>query len=157
MSDIVMEFDVFTDGSCRYNPGPGAYSYIILFNGETLYKYSEGFTKTTNNRMELMAIIKALEYLKLRYKFFKCNIFSDSKYVTDTFNKNWIGSWIKNGFKKVKNVDLWKEYIKISEKIEVKYVWVKGHKGVKYNEECDKMASKSIDDKVLRDDVGYIN
>ncbi len=155
MTEIIKRFNVFTDGACKGNPGPGAYSYIILDNDKILYKYSEGFIKTTNNRMELMAIIEALKYIKLTYTSFECNIFSDSKYVTDTFNKNWIGNWLNNNFKKVKNTDLWNSYINIAKGLNIKYFWVKGHKGVTYNEECDKMASSSINNKILKEDIGY--
>ena len=157
MLEIAKEFEIFTDGACKGNPGKGAYSYIILEKGEVIYRCSEGFLITTNNRMELMGIINSLKYLKSKYSNFKCNIYSDSKYVTDAFNQNWITNWVKKNFVKVKNVDLWKEYLKISTNLDVKYFWVKGHTGVKFNEECDKMSTSFINKGVLGNDVGYCN
>lgn len=157
MSKIIKEFNIFTDGACKGNPGKGAYSYIILEKDKIIFEYSEGFLKTTNNRMELMAIVNSLKYLKTKYENFKCNIFSDSKYVTDAFNKNWINNWIKKDFKKVKNIDLWKEYIKTSINLDVKYIWVKGHNGIIFNEKCDKMSTDFITKGTLKNDTGYCN
>ena len=137
---------IYTDGACSGNPGPGGYGTILVHvdaNGITHEKeLSEGFTNVTNNQMELMAVIVGLEALK---KPASVNIISDSKYVVNAFNNNWIESWIKKGWKNsskaaVKNIDLWQRLLKAKEPHDVTFNWIKGHAGHEYNERCDALA-----------------
>jgi len=141
--------EIYTDGACSGNPGNGGYGAIIKFidsQGNAHEKeLTDGFLKTTNNRMELLAPIIALEALT---KPCKVDLYSDSKYLTDAFNKNWLESWEKRGWKTadkkpVKNLELWQRLLKAMEKHEVKYIWVKGHNGHEYNERCDRLAVES--------------
>ena len=149
--------DVYTDGSCINNPGPGAYSYVILKSGNVLHKFSCGFLHTTNNRMELLAVIEALIYIKSNCDVLsEINIFSDSKYVTDTFNKQWINVWERRNFKGVLNIDLWKRYLKIAEGLKIKHIWVEGHSGNFYNEECNRNAINEAKHGTLIVDEGYL-
>lgn len=145
-----MDVKLYSDGSSRGNPGPGGYGTVLQYVDSTgkLHEreFSEGFKDTTNNRMEIMGVIAGLEALTK-----PCNVtvISDSKYVTDTFNKNWIESWIKKGWKNsggpVKNVDLWQRLLKAMEPHEVNFVWVKGHAGHPENERCDALATAAAD------------
>ena len=151
------DFDIYTDGSCSNNPGPGAYSFIILKSGELFYKSSCGFLMTTNNRMELLGVIEALLYIKNNCESNLVNVFSDSKYVTDAFNKKWIDNWRRKNFKGVLNVDLWIKCINISNELKVSYNWVQGHNGNFYNEECNKNAINEVKNGKLIIDEGYIN
>ena len=137
---------LYTDGACSGNPGTGGYGTILVYidsNGLKHEKeFSEGYKVTTNNQMELMAVIVGLEALK---KPCDVTIYSDSKYVVDAFNNNWIDGWIKRGWKTagkspVKNVELWKRLLKAKESHDVTFVWVKGHAGHEYNERCDSLA-----------------
>lgn len=145
MSDKVI-VDIYTDGACSGNPGPGGYGTILVHVDKDGFKHekelSEGYKCVTNNQMELMAVIVGLESLK---KPCEVTLYSDSKYVVDAFNNNWIDGWIKKGWKTaskapVKNVELWKRLLKAKEQHEVKFVWVKGHAGHEYNERCDTLA-----------------
>jgi len=141
--------EIYTDGACSGNPGSGGYGAIIKYT-DSLGKVhekelTEGFLKTTNNRMELLAPIVALEALT---KPCKVDLYSDSKYLTDAFNQKWLESWEKRGWKTadkkpVKNLELWQRLLKAMEKHEVKYIWVKGHNGHAYNERCDRLAVES--------------
>lgn len=155
-----MQVTIYTDGAARGNPdGPGGYGVVLNYidkNG-TLHEreLSAGYKKTTNNRMELMAAIRGLEALT---KPCQVTLYSDSKYVVDAFNQNWIGGWLKRGWKKadkkpVKNVDLWKYLLKVMEPHDVTYVWVKGHDGHIQNERCDTLATTAADGGNLLDDV----
>lgn len=155
-----MKVTIFTDGAARGNPeGPGGYGTILQYvdSKGILHEreYSAGYRKTTNNRMELMAVIVGLEALN---KPCEVEIISDSKYVTDAFNQNWIQGWIKNGWKTstkkpVKNPDLWTRLLKAKEPHRVKFTWVKGHDGHPENERCDKLATTAADGKDLLDDT----
>lgn len=149
MADQVI---IYTDGSSRGNPGPGGYG-LILMSGPHRKELSEGFRLTTNNRMELLAVIKGLEALKKP----GCDvtIYSDSKYVVDSVEKKWIYGWKKKGFDKVKNPDLWSRFLMIYPKHNVKFVWVKGHSSNPYNERCDELAVQAALGKDLRIDSGY--
>ncbi len=150
---------IYTDGAARGNPdGPGGYGAVISFTdskGETHEKeLSAGYKKTTNNRMELMAAIVALETLNRPCE---VELYSDSKYLTDAFNQNWIGGWIKRGWKKsnkeaVKNVDLWERLLKAAEPHKIKWNWVKGHDGNVYNERCDRLATSAADNNAVLTD-----
>ena len=151
--------DIFTDGACSGNPGKGAFSYVILVDNNEIQRYANGFIKTTNNRMELMAIIEAIKYIKSLEKIdnnTSINIYSDSKYVIDSINKNWLNNWILKNFKNVKNVDLWKEFINIKHNLNINFIWVEGHSNIKYNEICDKLATGFIKNGDLSIDNGYI-
>ena len=128
---------VYTDGGASGNPGPGGYG-IVLLSGEHRKEMSGGFRLTTNNRMELLAVIIALETLKFGGT--DVTIYSDSKYVVDAVTKGWVFGWEKKGFAKKKNPDLWKRFLKIYPKHKVEFVWVKGHAGNELNEVADRLA-----------------
>jgi len=155
-----MKVTIYTDGSARGNPeGPGGYGCVLHYvdpSGQLHEReYSAGYKKTTNNRMELMGVIAGLEALNRPCE---VTVISDSKYVTDAFNQNWIGSWLKNNWKTstkkpVKNIDLWKRLLAAKEKHEVRFVWVKGHAGHPENERCDFLATSAADGANLLDDV----
>ena len=144
--------NIFTDGSSRGNPGPGGYGTILKF-GKHQKELSEGFRLTTNNRMELLAVIKGL--LALKDRSYPVNIYSDSKYVVDAVEKGWIWGWQKKGYKGKKNADLWERYIGLHKKFKIKFIWVKGHAGHPENERCDQMAVESAEGINLLIDEGY--
>jgi len=129
--------EIFTDGASSGNPGPGGYG-VILRSGQHYKELSEGFRKTTNNRMELLAVIKGLEAIKLPKQ--DVTIFSDSKYVIDAIEKRWVHGWVTKGFKGKKNKDLWLRYLEISKIHNIKFNWVRGHNGHPENERCDELA-----------------
>ena len=130
--------NIYTDGSSRGNPGPGGLGVILEYKKNTK-EISKGFKMTTNNRMELLAVILGLEEIKKRE--LEVFVFSDSRYVVDAINRGWLLKWEKNNFKKKKNPDLWKRLLKIYKKFtKVKFVWIKGHAGHPKNERCDKLA-----------------
>ncbi len=151
---------LYTDGSARGNPdGPGGYGALLEYVDNTgnthTREYSGGFKKTTNNRMELMAVIIGLEALT---KPCQVKVYSDSQYVIKAFNDKWLEGWIKKGWKRgknepVKNVDLWKRLLKAKEIHEVEFIWVKGHAGHPGNERCDILATTAADGSDLMDDV----
>ena len=128
---------VYTDGASRGNPGPGGYG-VVLMSGKHRKELSEGFRKTTNNRMELLAVIKALEALKIEGS--KVTVYTDSKYVADAIEKGWVFNWEKKDYKKKKNPDLWKRLLKLYRKHRVKFYWVQGHADIRENERCDHLA-----------------
>ena len=128
---------IYTDGSSRGNPGPGGYGTVLLAKGHRK-ELSEGFRKTTNNRMELLAVIKGLESLKVINA--EVLIYSDSKYVVDAVEKGWLWGWVKKGFKGKKNRDLWERFIPPYKRNKVTFKWVKGHAGIPENERCDELA-----------------
>lgn len=156
-----MQVKIYTDGAARGNPdGPGGYGAVLEYvdtKGALHTKeLSQGYKKTTNNRMELMAVIAALEALNR-----PCSIelYSDSKYVVDAFNQKWIDSWLKKGWKRgknepVKNVDLWQRLLKAKEPHQVRFIWVKGHDGHPQNERCDLLATTAADGDDLIEDTG---
>jgi ribonuclease HI len=129
--------ELFTDGASSGNPGPGGFG-AILRSGNHYKELSEGYRKTTNNRMELMAVIKGLEALKNLNQ--NVMIFSDSKYVIDSIEKRWVNSWLAKGFKDKKNKDLWLRYLDVSKLHNIKFTWVRGHNGHPENERCDELA-----------------
>lgn len=129
--------NIYTDGSSRGNPGPGGFGIILQF-GTQVKELSEGFRNTTNNRMELLAVIVALENLKTNK--YPINIYSDSKYVIDSITKKWVFNWEKKNFKGKKNPDLWRRYLDIESKFNLNLIWVKGHDGHPENEKCDLLA-----------------
>lgn len=147
MSKIV----IYTDGAARGNPGPGGYG-IVMKSGKHRKELSEGFRKTTNNRMELLAVIVALETLKFENSIVE--IYTDSKYVADAVEKKWVFGWEKVQFKKKKNPDLWIRFLKVYRKHQVRFHWVKGHANNPENERCDKLAvDASFKSNLLIDEV----
>ena len=147
-----MKIKLYTDGSAKGNPGRGGYG-LVLISGKHYKEISQGFRYTTNNRMELLAVIVGLENLKSK----KCDVlvFSDSKYVVDSVEKKWVFQWVKKGFKGKKNADLWKRFLLIYQKHNVSFQWVKGHAGHPENEKCDQLAFEASDYKELLIDKGY--
>ena len=135
-----MKIEIFTDGSAKNNPGRGGYGIVMRY-GDRVKEYSEGFRKTTNNRMELLAVIKGLEKLK-RYDI-PVIVYSDSKYVIDSIIKGWVFNWVKTGFRGKKNEDLWRRYLDLHSKFNIEYSWVKGHAGHPENERCDQLATSA--------------
>lgn len=132
--------ELFTDGASRGNPGPGGYG-VILKSGSHYKELSKGFRRTTNNRMELLAVIAGLEAIKQPGH--EVIIYSDSKYVVDAVEKGWVFSWVKKGFKDKKNADLWMRFLEIYKKHKIRFRWVRGHDGHCENEQCDKLAVKA--------------
>ena len=128
---------IYTDGACSGNPGPGAYGVIMKFNGREKI-ITEGFRKTTNNRMELLAVIIGLEAIIKPNQ--SVTVFADSKYVIDAIEKKWVFGWVKKSFAGKKNKDLWLRLLPLLKNHTVKFVWVKGHNGHPENERCDELA-----------------
>lgn len=147
-----MNVAVYTDGSARGNPGPGGYG-IVMISGQHRKELSAGYRLTTNNRMELLAVIVALESMKLPQ--LKITIFTDSKYVCEAVEKKWVFGWAQKGFKDKKNPDLWKRFLLIYPKHEVHFKWIKGHAGHAMNERCDVLATTAADGKDLLIDDYY--
>jgi ribonuclease HI len=143
---------IYTDGAAKGNPGPGGYGAVLKFNKHRK-ELSEGFRLTTNNRMELLAVIRALQELKLTG--IPVTIYSDSKYVVDAVEKGWLWGWQKKGFKDKKNPDLWLRYIPLHLKYKPKFIWVKGHAGNIENERCDQLAVEAAEGPGLKVDEGY--
>ncbi len=129
--------ELYTDGASRGNPGPAGYGLILKY-GQREKEMSEGFRRSTNNRMELLSVIVGLE--SLTRTGLSVHVYSDSKYVVDAVNKQWVFSWEKKAFKNKKNPDLWKRFLQIYRKQEVTMIWVKGHNDHPYNERCDQLA-----------------
>lgn len=151
---LMPKITIYTDGAAKGNPGNGGYG-VVMMSGKHKKELSEGFRNTTNNRMELLSVIVALELIKVEKA--DVEIFSDSKYVVDAVEKGWVFGWQKKGFKGKKNVDLWQRFLKIYPKHNVKFHWVKGHAGNPYNERCDELAVAAAESKELLVDEGYEN
>ena len=156
-----MHVDIFTDGAARGNPGPGGYGTVMRFTDSKGVRHekelSQGYEHTTNNRMELMAVVAGLEALKR-----PCSItlYSDSQYVVNAFNQHWVEGWLKRGWKNakkepVKNVDIWKRLLAAKEMHDVEFVWVKGHAGHPENERCDELATAAADGEDRICDTGF--
>jgi ribonuclease HI len=149
MSTIVL----YTDGSSRGNPGPGGYGAVLMY-GHHHKELSQGFRLTTNNRMELLAVIAGLEAIKKNE--LPITVYSDSQYVVNAVEKGWLNTWIKTDFKGgKKNKDLWKHYFELSKKFTVKFIWVKGHADNPHNNRCDELATNAAAGKQLLTDKGY--
>jgi ribonuclease HI len=149
MSKIVL----YTDGSSRGNPGPGGYG-ALLMSGHHYKELSQGFRLTTNNRMELLAVIAGLEAIKKNE--LPITIYSDSQYIVNAVEKGWLNTWIKTDFKGgKKNKDLWKHYYELSKKFTIKFIWVKGHADNPHNNRCDELATNAAAGKHLLIDKGY--
>ena len=151
-SDLSDEITIYTDGAASGNPGPGGYG-IVLKSGPHRLELSSGFRLTTNNRMELLAVIKGLEALKKPGS--RVVVYTDSKYVADAVEKGWLFQWESKGFRKKKNPDLWIRFLKIYRMHDVRFVWIKGHNNDPENELCDKLAVEASKGKNLPEDSGY--
>ncbi len=144
---------IYTDGAAQGNPGRGGYG-VVLLSPPFRKELSEGFRLTTNNRMELLAVIRGLESLK----FDGCDVtvFSDSRYVVDAVEKKWVFGWEKKGFREKKNPDLWRRFLDVYRRHDVRFVWVKGHDGNPENERCDRLAVAAANGASLSEDTGYL-
>ena len=145
---------IYTDGACSGNPGPGGYA-AILRCGPHEKVLSAGYATTTNNRMELLAVITALE--AIRWENADVTIWSDSSYVVDAVEKGWVFSWEQKGFAKKANPDLWQRFLTVYRKHQVRFVWIRGHNGHPENERCDRLAVAASQEKDLPVDEGYSN
>lgn len=148
--------DIYTDGACSGNPGAGGYGAVLLY-GNYRKELSEGFRLTTNNRMEMLAVIKALEALKEPCE---VDLYSDSKYVVDSVTKGWVygwkkKNWVKSDRKKALNVDLWERMLELLKKHNVNFIWVKGHADNVENERCDFLAREAISSNNLKEDENF--
>jgi len=146
--------NIYTDGACKGNPGSGGYGAILEYYS-IQKEISAGYFKTTNNRMELLAAITALEKLN---ESCRVTLFSDSKYLIDGMTKGWARKWQKNNWvksdkKKALNIDLWERLLELDEAHDVTYVWVKGHNGHEYNERCDRLAVAAAENPTLHDEI----
>lgn len=147
---------IYTDGAAKGNPGNGGYGTVLLANIDGKHhrkELAEGFRMTTNNRMELLAVIRGLQMLKKEGS--KVEIYSDSKYVVESVEKGWIWNWQKKGFKGKKNIDMWQTFIPLYKMHKVKFHWVKGHAGIPENERCDQLAVAAAEGTDLKIDIGY--
>tara|TARA_B100000524_G_scaffold161763_1_gene82445 strand:- start:633 stop:1106 length:474 start_codon:yes stop_codon:yes gene_type:complete len=149
-----MKINIYTDGSAKGNPGKGGFG-VVLISGKHYKEISQGFRHTTNNRMELLAVIVGLEHLKNINS--EVQVYSDSKYVVDSIEKKWVFQWEKKHFKGKKNADLWKRFLIIYKKHKVSFNWVKGHAGHPQNEKCDYLAVEASEQPQLLIDEGYEN
>lgn len=146
---------IYTDGSSRGNPGPGGYGAILMF-GNHRKELSGGYRKTTNNRMELLAVIKSLQ--SLTKKNIELTVYTDSRYVADSIMKGWLKTWIDTNFKGgKKNKDLWLQYHALARNYRISIQWVKGHADNPYNNRCDILATTAADSVNLQVDEGYEN
>ncbi len=152
MDNVVIE--LYTDGACSGNPGKGGYG-VVLKCGKHYKELSAGYKYTTNNRMELLAVIVGLETLKKSNS--NVHIYSDSSYVVKAINDGWLQKWLIKGLEKQKNPDLWTRYLKVAKKHRLTFFWIKGHAGHPYNEICDKLAVKAAQSSELLDDEGFVN
>ena len=151
---MTKKINIYTDGSSIGNPGPGGYGIIMILENATYKKeLSQGFKLTTNNRMELLAVIVALESIKIIDS--NVEVFTDSKYVSDAVDKQWVFKWETINFKKKKNPDLWIRFLKAYKKHSVSFVWIKGHNNHKENERCDYLAVSAAEGEDLSTDSWY--
>lgn len=156
------EVKMFTDGACRGNPGPGGYGVVLEVTDSKgqlhVKELSGGYNNTTNNRMELMAVLKGFEALA---KSCHVQVYSDSQYIVNAFNLGWLNSWVLNGWSRgkkkepVKNEDLWKDILEQFNKHQAEFIWVKGHAGHPQNERCDVLATLAADGDQLVKDIGF--
>ena len=149
-----MSITIYTDGSAKGNPGNGGYG-VVMISGEYRKEFQKGFRLTTNNRMELLAVIAALESVKKEQSVI--TVYSDSKYVIDAVEKSWVFIWEKKSFSKKKNPDLWIRFLKIYRKQKVRFLWVKGHSNNTENERCDFLAVQAAESNDLLIDTWYEN
>jgi ribonuclease HI len=145
---------IYTDGAAKGNPGPGGFGIVMKFNNQRK-EISQGFRLTTNNRMELLAVIYALEQLKSTT--YPIEVYSDSKYVIDSIVKGWVFNWKSKGFAGKKNADLWMRYLVLHNQFNISYYWIKGHNGHTENERCDQLAVTATNSIELLIDVVFEN
>jgi len=143
---------LYTDGAASGNPGPGGIGVVLIYQ-DLRKEISEGYEFTTNNRMELLAVIRGLE--AIRWKNANIIVFTDSKYVSDSINKNWVFDWERKQFKKRKNADLWTSFLKLYRQHNVRFQWIKGHNNDPENERCDVLAVQAYQKMPLLKDQGY--
>lgn len=148
MSQLV----IYTDGAARGNPGNGGYGAVLHW-GTTIKEISQGFKHTTNNRMELMAVVEALQLLKREG--LDITIYTDSAYVVNSVEKGWVFGWARKGYAGKKNADLWARFLVLYKKHRIKFIWVKGHADNKWNNRCDVLATTAADSGNLLEDTGY--
>jgi ribonuclease HI len=146
------EVTMYTDGAARGNPGPGGYG-TILMSGKHRKELSGGYRYTTNNRMELLAVIIGLEALKIEAS--NVTVYTDSRYVADAVSKGWVFSWVSKRFKDKKNPDLWLRFLEVYKRHNVKFIWIKGHNENPHNERCDQLAVEASMRTGLPEDTGY--
>ncbi|MFZ5647303.1 MAG: ribonuclease HI [Bacillota bacterium] len=156
MTEKLPEVQIYTDGACSGNPGPGGYGAILKY-GDHMKEISGGYRHTTNNRMELTAVIKGLQQLR---KPCSVTIYSDSRYIVDAINLGWVKKWMGSGWVKpdkapVKNVDLWKELVRLLKPHNVTWVWIKGHSDNEFNNRCDRIAVNASKEGALEIDRVY--
>lgn len=144
--------NIYTDGASSGNPGPGGFG-VILHSGKHYKEISEGYRKTTNNRMELLAVITGLESIKNPGQ--EIMIYSDSKYIIDSVEKKWVFNWVRTNFKDKKNKDLWLRFLEVYKQHQIRFTWVKGHNGHPENERCDELAVQASKQKNLLIDIYF--
>jgi ribonuclease HI len=144
--------NIYTDGASSGNPGPGGFG-VILQSGKHYKEISEGYRKTTNNRMELLAVITGLESIKNPGQ--EIMIYSDSKYIIDSVEKKWVFNWVRTNFKDKKNKDLWLRFLEVYKQHKIRFTWVKGHNGHPENERCDELAVQASKQKDLLTDTYF--
>ena len=147
------EVIIYTDVSARGNPGPGGLGVVLKF-GSHRREISEGYRLTTNNRMELLGVIRGLEALKRRD--LKVKVYTDSKYVSEAVNQGWVFQWESKRFKKKKNADLWQRFLELYRTLDLTFIWVKGHADIPENERCDRLAVEASYGEELPEDEGYV-
>jgi len=147
-----MRINLYTDGACKGNPGPGGFGIVLEFQGKKK-EINCGYRLTTNNRMELMALIVGLESIKSNQ--YPVHVFSDSKYVIDSISKGWVFNWKIKGFKGKKNQDLWERYLLLHQQFRLEFHWVKGHAGHPENERCDVLAVAAAEHGPWLNDEGF--
>lgn len=136
------QITIYTDGSSRGNPGPGGYGVILMWNGHRK-ELSAGYRLTTNNRMELLGVITALEAVKKDAQ--DIVIYTDSQYIVNSVEKKWVFDWVKKDFREKKNKDLWLRFLELYKKHHIRFVWVKGHAANPFNNRCDELATLAAD------------
>jgi ribonuclease HI len=146
------QLTIYTDGAARGNPGPGGYGAVLHW-GTVIKEISQGYKHTTNNRMELMAVVAALRLLNRDN--LDITIYTDSAYIVNSVEKKWVFGWAKKNFAGKKNADLWSAFLELNKKNRIKFVWVKGHADNKWNNRCDILATTAADGRNLIEDVGY--
>jgi ribonuclease HI len=144
--------EIYTDGASRGNPGRGGYGIVMLYKGKRK-EISEGYRLTTNNRMELLAVIVALETLKKEA--LQVKMYTDSKYVVEAIEKKWVFGWVRTHFKNKKNKDLWLRFLESYKKHQIQMIWVKGHASNRENNRCDELATAAADGGNLLVDAWY--
>ena len=149
---MAQQLVIYTDGAARGNPGPGGYGVVMQW-GTAMKELAQGYRLTTNNRMELLAVIEGLR--QLTRDNLDVVIYSDSSYVVNAVEKGWLKGWLRTGFKGKKNADLWMQYAEIAKKHRIRFVWVKGHADNPYNNRCDQLATQAADGNNLISDIGY--